>query len=148
MATTDVHDEWDEGTAGAAPAALRVLLYSSDVNAREAVRLAVGRRVARDLPPIEWIEVATAEMVVATVDAGGLDLIVLDGEAAKNGGMGVCRQLKDEIFRCPPVLLLVGRPQDAWLASWSQADAVISRPLDPIAVQEAVAGLLRASHAV
>jgi DNA-binding response OmpR family regulator len=147
MATTDVHDEWDEG-ADAPAATLRVLLYSSDANTREAVRLAVGRRVARDLPPIEWVEVATADVVVSTVDAGGLDLLVLDGEAAKNGGMGVCRQLKDEIFRCPPVLLLVGRPQDAWLASWSQADAVIARPLDPIAVQEAVAGLLRASHAV
>ena len=97
---------------------------------------------------MEWVEVATAEVVVSTVDAGGLDLLVLDGEAAKNGGMGLCRQLKDEIYRCPPVLLLIGRPQDAWLASWSQADAVVARPLDPIAVQEAVAGLLRTSHAV
>ncbi|EYR64745.1 chemotaxis protein CheY [Actinotalea ferrariae CF5-4] len=147
MATTDAHDEWDE-TADAPPASLRVLLYSSDPTTREAVRMAVGRRVARDLPPIEWVEVATAEVVISTVDAGGLDLLVLDGEAAKNGGMGLCRQLKDEIFRCPPVLLLVGRPQDAWLASWSQADAVVARPLDPIAVQDAVAGVLRASHAV
>lgn len=147
MATTDLHDEWDE-TVDAPPAALRVLLYSSDATAREAVRLAVGRRVAKDLPPVEWVEVATADVVVSTVDAGGLDLLVLDGEAAKNGGMGLCRQLKDEIYRCPPVLLLIGRPQDAWLASWSQADAVVARPLDPIAVQEAVAGLLRSTHAV
>ncbi|MBC7290138.1 MAG: hypothetical protein H5T83_02220 [Actinotalea sp.] len=127
---------------------MRVLLYSSDATTREAVRLAVGRRIARDLPPIEWVEVATADVVVATVDAGGLDLIVLDGEAAKNGGMGLCRQLKDEIFRCPPVVLLIARPQDAWLASWSQADAVVARPLDPIAVQETVAGVLRRAHAV
>ncbi|WP_225754607.1 hypothetical protein [Actinotalea sp. Marseille-Q4924] len=147
MATTDVHDEWDQD-AGTAPAALRVLLYSSHAGTREAVRLAVGRRVARDLPPIEWVEVATAEVAISTVDAGGLDLLILDGEAAKNGGMGLCRQLKDEIFRCPPVLLLIGRPQDAWLASWTGADAVVSRPLDPIVVQDAVAGVLRGSHAV
>lgn len=142
MATTEVHDEWDE--AGAEPErTLRVLLYSDDVQVREAVRLAAGRRVARDLPPVEWVEVATPEMVVRVVEDGGLDLLVLDGEAARNGGMGLGRQLKDEIFRCPPVLLLTGRPQDAWLASWSLADGVVTRPLDPVAVQDALAGLLR-----
>ena len=46
--------------------------------------------------------------------------------------MGLARQLKDEIDDCPPIVVLVGRPQDAWLASWSRADAVISQPLDPI----------------
>ena len=57
--------------------------------------------------------------------------------------MGICRQLKDEIYNCPPVLVLVGRPQDGWLATWSRADAVVSHPLDPIAVAKAVADLLR-----
>ena len=55
----------------------------------------------------------------------------------------MCRQLKDEIYNCPPVLVLVGRPQDGWLATWSRADAVVSHPLDPIAVATAVADLLR-----
>ena len=59
--------------------------------------------------------------------------------------MGVCRQLKDEIFRCPPVLVLIARPQDAWLASWSHADGVLTRPLDPIVVQDKVAEMLRAA---
>jgi DNA-binding response OmpR family regulator len=57
--------------------------------------------------------------------------------------MGICRALKDEIFRCPPVLVLTGRPQDAWLATWSRADAVVSHPIDPLVLAEAVAGLLR-----
>ncbi len=34
---------------------------------------------------------------------------ILDGEAAKSGGMGLCRQLKHEVFDCPPVLVLTGR---------------------------------------
>ena len=38
---------------------LRVLLYSSDRTVREQVRLALGRKVASDLPPIEVEEVAT-----------------------------------------------------------------------------------------
>ena len=57
--------------------------------------------------------------------------------------MGVCKQLKDEIYRCPPVLVLIGRPADAWLATWSRADLVVPHPLDPVAVAEAVAELAR-----
>ena len=80
----------------------------------------------------------------AQIDEGGIDVVVLDGEAVPAGGMGICRQLKDEIFRCPPVLLLLGRPQDGWLATWSRADATVSHPLDPFQVADAVAGLMRA----
>ena len=147
MAVTDQHDEWDAAENEPAPTTLRVLLYSDHVQTREAVRLAAGRRVAKDLPPVEWVEVATAAAAMSMIEAGGLDLLVLDGEAGKVGGMSLCRQAKDEIFRCPPVLVLIGRPQDAWLASWSEADDVVCRPLDPIVVQEALAGLLRRTAA-
>jgi DNA-binding response OmpR family regulator len=122
---------------------LRVLLYSDDADTRAAVRLAVGRRPASDLPEVEWVECATHAAVVERADAGGLDLLVLDGEAAPSGGMGLCRQLKNEVFRCPPVLVLTGRPQDAWLATWSLADAAVPHPLDPLAVARAVADLAR-----
>jgi DNA-binding response OmpR family regulator len=123
----------------------RILLYSDDVDAREQVRLGVGRRLGRGEPDIEWTEVATAAGVIASAEQGGLDLLILDGEADKVGGMGLARQLKDEVFRCPPVLVLTGRPQDAWLASWSNADGVVSRPLDPVELHDAVVALLRAS---
>ena len=129
--------------ASTTPRPLRVLLYSDDSDTRAAVRLAVGRRPAADLPEVEWIECATHDAVVSRADAGGLDLLVLDGEASPSGGMGLCRQLKNEIFRCPPVLLLTGRAQDAWLATWSLADAAVPYPLDPLAVAEAVAELAR-----
>ena len=43
-----------------APGALTVLLYSSNRRTREDVRLALGRRVARDLPPVRVEEVAHA----------------------------------------------------------------------------------------
>ena len=122
----------------------RILLYSDDVDARAQVRLAVGRRLRHDAPEIEWVEVATAPAVIATTEAGGLDLLILDGEADKVGGMGLARQLKDEIYQCPPVLVLTGRPQDAWLASWSNAEAVVSRPLDPVELHAAVAALVEA----
>lgn len=134
-------------TSGSGERPLRVLLYSDDSSTRASVRMAVGRRPAGDLPTVEWVECATHDAVVAQADAGGLDVLVLDGEATPSGGMGLCRQLKNEIYRCPPVLVLTGRPQDAWLAAWSLADAAVPHPLDPIAVVEAVADLARRRRA-
>ena len=128
---------------------MTVLVYSDDVTTRERVRLAVGRRPALDLPSIEYVECATQRAVIKTMDAGGIDVLVLDGEAVPTGGMGICRQLKDEIFQCPPVLVLTGRRDDAWLASWSRADAAISHPVNGIDLAPAVADLMRQrlSHA-
>jgi DNA-binding response OmpR family regulator len=124
-------------------ATMTVLVYSDDVNTREQVKLAVGRRPAPEVPRVEYLECATEPAVIAALDAGGVDVCVLDGEAVPAGGMGICRQAKDEIFQCPPVLVLMGRPQDAWLATWSRAEAVVSHPLDPVEVADAVASLMR-----
>jgi DNA-binding response OmpR family regulator len=122
---------------------LSVLLYSDDVATRAAVRIAVGRRPARDVEVTMWRECATAAAVIEAVETGEFDLLVLDGEASPVGGLGLCRQLKNEIFSCPPVLVLTGRPQDGWLAAWSQADLAVPHPLDPFAVASAVAALGR-----
>ncbi|UGY90935.1 hypothetical protein [Streptomyces gobiensis] len=120
-----------------------VLVYSDDANTREQVRLAAGRRPAADVPSVEYLECATLPAVLSALEKGGIDVCVLDGEAVPAGGMGVCRQIKDEIFNCPPVLLLIGRPTDSWLATWSRAEAVVSHPLDPVALTDSLAGLLR-----
>ncbi|GHH66005.1 response regulator transcription factor [Promicromonospora soli] len=137
--TTDVTSA---GTNGVATSSPRVLLYSDDRTVREQVRLAVGPRLRAGAPDIDWTEAATPAAVVDKADNETWDLLVLDGEADQAGGMGLCRQLKNEVYECPPVLVLTGRPEDAWLASWSLADGVVSRPLDAIKVQEAVAKLL------
>jgi DNA-binding response OmpR family regulator len=122
---------------------MRVLLYSDDARTRSSVKLAVGRRPAPDVPRVEWLECATEPAVIRALDKGGIDLVLLDGEASPAGGMGICRQLKDEIFQCPPVVVLIGRADDRWLATWSRADAVIAYPLDPIRVASSVAEMMR-----
>ena len=66
-------------------------------------------------------------------------------EAQPTGGMGLSRQLKDEITNCPPIVVAVRRKDDRWLATWSQADAVLVHPLDPLAAAETVAEVLRGS---
>ncbi|MFP5415329.1 MAG: hypothetical protein ACLGHZ_00365 [Actinomycetes bacterium] len=121
-----------------------VLVYSDDRSVRDQVKLALGRRVAADLPEVQYVECATHQAVTKTLDAGGIDLVVMDGEAVPAGGMGLCHQIKDEIANCPPVLLLVARVADAWLATWSRADAVAAFPIDPVTLPGAAAQLLRA----
>ena len=128
-------------TASAKP--LKVLVYSDDVSVRKQVILALGRRPHPDLPEVEYIEVATEPIVLQNFDAGTVDLAVLDGEAVPAGGIGIAKQMKDEIASCPPIVVLTGRPQDAWLATWSRADAAVPQPLDPIVLAETVVGLLR-----
>ncbi|MCG7608685.1 hypothetical protein BA059_13780 [Mycolicibacterium sp. (ex Dasyatis americana)] len=127
--------------AGSAP--LHILVYSDNPRTREQVRLALGKRVHPELPELDYLEVATAPMVVSRMDAGGIDLAILDGEATPAGGMGVAKQLKDEVANCPPILVLTGRPDDAWLASWSQAEAAVPHPIDPIRLGDAVVSILR-----
>ncbi|MFF1375500.1 hypothetical protein [Streptomyces sp. NPDC058308] len=124
-----------------------VLVYSDNASTREQVRLATGRRPATDVPEVRFVECATPHAVIKELDHGGIDVCVLDGESAP-GGMGVCRQIKDEIFQAPPVLLLMGRPQDAWLATWSRAEAAVTLPVEPVEFAAALAGLLRSKKAV
>jgi DNA-binding response OmpR family regulator len=92
---------------------------------------------------VSWRECATAAAVIEAVENAHFDVLILDGEAAPMGGLGLCRQLKSEIFDCPPILVLTGRPQDGWLATWSLADQAVPHPLDPIALASAVAELGR-----
>ncbi|WP_347350044.1 response regulator [Intrasporangium sp.] len=134
--------------AGSGLHRVTVLLYSDDITTRDAVRAAVGRRPAKDVEVVRWHECATHAAVEKAVHTDHFDMLVLDGEAAKVGGMGICRQLKNEIFDCPPVIVLTGRPQDSWLAAWSLADLAVPHPLDPIALASAVADLARTTTPV
>ena len=122
---------------------LKVLVYSDDRNTREQVRMALGRRPAADLPPVEFVDVATEWAVLEELNKGGIALAILDGEATPAGGLGVCRTIKQEVFQSPPILIVIARPQDQWLASWSRADGVVSHPIDPITTAAAAAELLR-----
>ena len=131
-------------------ARLKVIIYSDDSSVRESLKAALGRRIAPDLPEHDVLEFATAPALRQHVDQlsveGNLraDLFILDGEAVPEGGMGVCRQLKDEVFQCPPVMVVIGRKADGWLAAWSRADSTVMHPLDPFTVADEAASLLRA----
>ncbi len=120
-----------------------VVLYSQDAALRASVRTAVGRRPAADVARIDWVECDRFADVITQIDGDGADLLVLDGEAQPTGGMGLARQLKMERADGPPIVVLLARLQDGWLASWAQTDATIARPVDPVAAREVVAAQLR-----
>ncbi len=122
---------------------LRVLVYSDDRRIRDAVMTAIGRRPAQDLGRIEFIQVATEPVVKKELKSGNIDLAILDGEAAPAGGMGIARNAKDEVFNCPPIIVLIQRPQDAWLAAWSNAEGVVQMPIDPTVLIDTTITLLR-----
>jgi DNA-binding response OmpR family regulator len=122
---------------------LTVLVFSHRPEVRESITMAIGRRPAPDLPRVRFVEAGGVADVLAAMDAGGVDLAILDGEAQPTGGMGLSRQLKDEITDCPPIIVAVRRRDDRWLATWSQADAVLVHPLDPLTAAETVADVLR-----
>lgn len=127
----------------ASTSALRILVYSDNAQIREQVIQALGKHLHPDLPELSYVEVATGPMVIQQMDAGGIDLAILDGEATPTGGMGIAKQLKDELATCPPIVVLTGRLDDAWLASWSRAEAAVPHPIDPIVLGRTVLELLR-----
>ena len=126
------------------PRPLTVVVYSQLADLRAQVRTAVGRRAAPDLGRIDWVECANYSQLRNQMDSGDIDLVILDGDAQPSGGIGMCRQFKNEIDDCPPIIVLLVRDQDRWLAAWSQADATIVRPIDPVVAASTVAQILRA----
>lgn len=131
---------------------VRVVIYSDDASIRSSIVNALGKKIAADLPVHEIHEFATADALRAFIDRPDLtgslkaDLFILDGESVPEGGMGVARQLKDELFNCPPVLLIIGRQEDAWLAAWSRAEATVTHPIDPFTLAQSAADLLRRNN--
>ena len=135
-------------TSTAAPPRTHVVVvYSDDTAVRDQARSALGRRPAPDLGRVEWTECSTGDELLRAVDAGGVDLAVLDGEAWPTGGLGLAKQMKDELPDCPPVLVLIARRPDAWLATWSQADGVVAHPIDAPELTSVATDLLRRREA-
>ena len=126
-----------------------IVLYSDDSSVRQAIIGALGNRVAPEMAEHVIHEFATGAALRLFVDGKKraadkpIDLFILDGESVPEGGLGIARQLKDEVFNCPPVLVITGRKADAWLAAWSRAEANVLHPIDPFTLSHTVADLLR-----
>ena len=133
----------NESHADTSTPTVDVLVYSDDRRVREQIRVALGRRLSADLPELRVVEAATQPAVLDAMDSGKISVAIFDAEAVPSGGMGLCRQMHDEIPDCPPIMVIVAREQDAWLATWSRAEAVAAHPVDPIRLPGQVADMMR-----
>jgi CheY-like chemotaxis protein len=127
---------------------VRVLLVSADPNVRE--MMALGVRGVRRLVPdvdLEFVEAADGIQGMALAWAERPDVVVVDEITSRAGAFAVAKDLKGAIPPLPAkIVILLERPQDAWLARWSGADAWFDKPVNPFQLAEAVAEFLREPH--
>lgn len=119
-----------------------VLLYSDDPQVRDRMRLAVGTRPAADLR-VEFAEAASYDECIRLIDEYEIDLLLLDGEATPAGGIGIARQIKDDLRNPPPACVVIARAADRWLAAYAEVEGTLMHPLDPMTTGATVADLLR-----
>ncbi len=120
-----------------------ILVYASNAAVREVISSGLGSNLGNGLPDHKVREFATGNALRLFVDDGGkFDLLIVDAEAAPEGGLGLARQLKDEVYNCPPVLAIIARPSDSWLGKWSRAEELILHPIDPFTLGEKCGKLL------
>jgi DNA-binding response OmpR family regulator len=121
-----------------------VLVYSDNSIVRAAIQRAITPSPAADLATIVVKEFATADALKEYLnDRGRADLIIVDGEAAPVGGLGLAREIKDEVYGAPAIIGAIGREADRWLATWARLDGIVLHPIDPRSLAREVAALLR-----
>jgi DNA-binding response OmpR family regulator len=123
---------------------IQILLVAGDARMRERLRLALERLdVAGE--ESEFIEVSDGNQAVAVAEHRHPDLVVVEVGVTPYGAFGIARDIKASEEVACPVLVVLERPQDEWLARWSGADALVNRPVDPFALAE-VARMLVEEH--
>lgn len=118
-----------------------VLIASDESWVREEVRSVLSGQ-----PDVVVHEVTSGPAVVASVRSGEPDLVIVDSQMGNMGAMATCLELRldesaDRIIHVP-VLMLLDRRADVFLARRSQAEGWVVKPLDPIRLRRAVTALL------
>ena len=93
---------------------------------------------------VRWVR--QGEAVREEMNARPADLVIVDMQIGTMGGIAVCLDLRLESdagrLEPRPVLLVLDRRPDVFLARRSGAEGWIIKPLDPIRLRKAVAALL------
>jgi len=97
-------------------------------------------------PGTEIVEVSRGAEVAAAVAEHHPDLVVVDLQMGNMGAMAVCLELhlEESYGNLPavPVLMLLDRRADVFLAKRSAAEGFLVKPLDPIRIRRATTALL------
>ena len=97
-------------------------------------------------PGVEVYSVTSGPEVVAFVAEEAPDLVIVDMQMGNMGGMAVCLELRlqesyDAIDHVPVLMLLDRRP-DVFLARRSNAEGWLVKPIEPLRMRRAVRALL------
>jgi DNA-binding response OmpR family regulator len=120
---------------------VRTIVVASDApSVRAEVIAVVGE------PDTEVVEVTRGHAVAISVAEHAPDLVVVDLQMGSMGGMAVCLELRleESYGKLPhvPVLMLLDRRPDVFLAKRSGAEGWLVKPLDPIRLRRATTALL------
>ena len=117
-----------------------VVIVSDAASVRDEVRSAITD------PDATVREIEAGKQLLAAVEERVPDLAVIDLQIGNMGGMAACLDLRLEegMDRLPhvPVLMLLDRRPDVFLARRSQADGWLVKPLDPLRLRKAMSALL------
>ena len=120
---------------------MTVIVVASDA---PSVRREVGSVTAG--PDTEVVEVTSGPDVVKAVLEDPPDLVVVYMQMGNMGGMAVCLELRleESYLDIPhvPVLMLLDRRPDVFLARRSGAEGWLVKPLDPLRLRRATRALL------
>lgn len=97
----------------------------------------------------ELVEVSSGPEVLEAVDEYEPDLVVVDMQMGNMGAMAVCMELRLEASygNLPevPVLMLLDRRPDVFLARRAGAEGWVVKPLDPLRLRKAAGALIDGS---
>ena len=108
-------------------------------NERDLLRVVSGLHAR---PGIEVEQVRSAAEAHRRMDAGGVDVLVIDGDMRPEGGYSLLFEERGAgVLRgepTPPAVILVEREQDRWLAQWAGAQETMLKPVDPFGLADLV----------
>lgn len=117
-----------------------VLVASDSKSVREDVQTSLVR------PGFTVVQAERGQDVAPYVASSPPDLVILDLQIGNMGGVATALDLRLEhsAGRCPavPILLLLDREADRFLANRAQVDAVLVKPFDPGTLRRRVKTLL------
>ena len=126
---------------------VRVLLVSPDANARDLMRVSVGSIERRLGEPVSFLEAVDGEQGARIGLRERPDAVVADEIASRAGAFSLAKDLRGaQDPYLGPIVILLERKHDAWLARWSGANAWFVRPVDPFELADRLVELIESDR--
>jgi DNA-binding response OmpR family regulator len=127
---------------------VKVLLVSPDAESRDLLRISVASIERRLGESVSFLEAREGEQGARIGLHERPDAVVADEIASRAGAFSLARDLRGAVepYR-GPIVIVLERKHDAWLARWSGADAWLVRPIDPFELADRLVELIQAYRA-